>query len=152
MALHFQTVTTLWTGEVLDPASLATLIPILREIETQLADRHDMIGNWLYCLRSRPLNEPEKAGEKVLQKVSKETLPGPSPLNATKRSGGSNKDDPDRRAKRGRQNIRSGRSTITSPAENHGHSFAIQFGVSSNTRLSSVERLSSIRDWVSEVT
>jgi len=48
-------VITLWLGNVLDPTDLLSLIPILRSIRDELDERHDLIGNWLYCLRDRVL-------------------------------------------------------------------------------------------------
>jgi len=43
----------LWTGNLLDPSSLITLIPLLQIITAQTLERLNLIGNWLYCLRDR---------------------------------------------------------------------------------------------------
>ncbi len=48
--LH-QTYATLWTGNVLDPADLLILVCVLQNIAQQVEERHEFIGNWLYCLR-----------------------------------------------------------------------------------------------------
>ena len=44
---------TLWSSDVLIPSSVVTLVDILQKIRGEVAERHDYIGNWLYCLRHK---------------------------------------------------------------------------------------------------
>lgn len=65
-ALH-QIITTIWTGNVCDPAALLAFICILQNIRDQQNERHELIGNWLYCLRdltSAPANVAKGKGKK----------------------------------------------------------------------------------------
>ena len=51
IAHNIQTIYTLWSGNILDPGTLITFIDILHRIRNEVKERHDLIGNWLYCLR-----------------------------------------------------------------------------------------------------
>ncbi len=57
LILH-QTYATLWTGNVLDPAELLILVRVLQNIAQQVEERHEFIGNWLYCLRDATKPDP----------------------------------------------------------------------------------------------
>ncbi|ORY21953.1 hypothetical protein BCR39DRAFT_48672 [Naematelia encephala] len=50
---HLFVVTTLWTGDLLDPQALLELVIILRDVRDEQIVRHELIGNWLYCLRDQ---------------------------------------------------------------------------------------------------
>ncbi len=51
-----KSVTTLWSGNLLDPHALLSLVRILQIIRDEIDHRQDMIGNWLYCLRNSEMN------------------------------------------------------------------------------------------------
>ena len=44
-----------------DSADLVTLVPILSIIRDQIDERHEVIGNWLYCLRNESTGTEPKS-------------------------------------------------------------------------------------------
>lgn len=81
-----KTISTLWTGDVTDPADLLCLIPILTFIRDQVEERHELIGNWLWCLREnmagtdvkkRGIEVGEGGNNDVIQQASKKFRPTP---------------------------------------------------------------------------
>jgi hypothetical protein len=59
--LALQTVTTLWSGDVLDPAAILSFVLVLEAIRNQSQERLELVGNWLYCLRDRAVDPPEES-------------------------------------------------------------------------------------------
>lgn len=56
-------VTNLWTGDVTDPYMLVQLIAIIHSIAAEAAERSEIIGNWLFCLRD--LDKPATPRKRV---------------------------------------------------------------------------------------
>lgn len=46
-----QSIITLWSGDVTEPTKLIELVAIIEAIGAEAAERAEIIGNWLYCLR-----------------------------------------------------------------------------------------------------
>ncbi|ORY21643.1 hypothetical protein BCR39DRAFT_553203 [Naematelia encephala] len=45
--------TDIWLGDIRKPKDLLVFVQILQHLAAQVNERLDLIGNWLYCLRSR---------------------------------------------------------------------------------------------------
>ncbi len=72
MVSDCQRVSSLWSGNVLEPNHLLNLYSILVHIRDQIDERRELIGNWLYCLRDdvKTAEVPPSGGRKR-QKVDK---------------------------------------------------------------------------------
>ena len=65
---------TLWSSDILVPSSLVTLSNILQKIRSEINERHEYIGNWLFCLRDRATIQASRRDE---QEVRLKKKPNP---------------------------------------------------------------------------
>ena len=57
-----QTYTDLWLGDIRKPRDFLVFVRILQQLAQQVDERHEFIGNWLYCLRDRSSVRDQAAG------------------------------------------------------------------------------------------
>ncbi len=77
-----QTYAVLWTGNVLNPADLISLVRVLRKIVEQVDERHEFVGNWLYCLRNATKLPPAAVQRKRRTRRNSDRGNSPNKTNA----------------------------------------------------------------------